>query len=130
MDRRRMKARWKRREPGVMNETEQAWHRELLRRADVLVITDSTPVHVEFERHKLKLADNTFYTPDFLVLMGDGSIEFHEVKGSWKMPGQDDSRVKIKVAAEQFWFFRFRSIEATKIAKKRGGGWSFREEVF
>lgn len=75
-----------------------------------------------FQQIKLRLADNTFYTPDFMVLMKDGSIEFHEVKGSWKAPNQDDSKVKIKVAAEQHWWSKFVSVEIKKIAKKHGGG--------
>lgn len=51
----------------------------------------------DFEPEKLRLADRTFYTPDFRVIMPDGQIHFHEVKGHW----EDDARVKIKVAAEQ-----------------------------
>jgi hypothetical protein len=47
---------------------------------------------------KFRLADATFYTPDFMVMFANGSIEAHEVKGFW----QDDSRVKIKVAADMF----------------------------
>jgi len=72
---------------------------------------------VFFERIKLKLADRTYYTPDFMVLRSDGSLEMHEVKGFW----EDDARVKIKVAAEQFPVFRFVA------AKKKGGGWVFEE---
>lgn len=51
-----------------------------------------------FEQVKIRLADKTFYTPDFLVVTNDGTIEFHETKGFW----EDDARVKIKVAAEVF----------------------------
>lgn len=51
----------------------------------------------DFEAVKLRLADSTFYTPDFRVILADGTEEFHEVKGHW----EDDARVKIKVAAEQ-----------------------------
>lgn len=69
-----------------------------------------------FEGLKLRLADNTFYTPDFAVMMADGSIECHEVKGFWA----DDARVKIKVAADQY---PFRFIAVTAVAKKHGGGW-------
>lgn len=65
-----------------------------------------------FEAVKLRLADNTFYTPDFAVMAKDGVIEMHEVKGFW----QDDARVKIKVAAAQFPF-RFFALKARK------GGW-------
>ena len=59
---------------------------------------------------KLRLADNTFYTPDFMVVRFDGVIEFHEVKGFWR----DDARVKIKVAAKLFPWFKFRAISKIK----------------
>ena len=51
-----------------------------------------------FEGLKFRLADNTFYTPDFAVLKSDGLLEMHEFKGRW----MDDARVKIKVAAELY----------------------------
>ena len=44
-----------------------------------------------FEGLKLRLADNTFYTPDFAVMLSNGQIECHEVKGFWT----DDARVKV-----------------------------------
>lgn len=69
-----------------------------------------------FESVKFRLADKTFYTPDFLVMRGDGQIEVHEVKGFW----EDDARVKIKVAAETFPF-RFLAI------KKGRMGWEVEE---
>lgn len=78
-----------------------------------------------FEGIRLKLADLTYYTPDFYVLYPDGGIEMLEVKGSWKAPNQDKSRVKVKVAAEQYPEFKFVAI--TEIPKKKGGGWD-REE--
>lgn len=62
-----------------------------------------------FEAVKLRLADNTFYTPDFMVLPRSLSLEIHEVKGFWR----DDARVKIKVAAEHFPF-RFYAITKAK----------------
>ena len=75
----------------------------------------------KFEGLKLRLADNTFYTPDFAVMAADGVIECHEVKGFW----QDDARAKIKVAAD-LYPFRFIAVKAR--AKKEGGGWKV--EVF
>jgi len=51
-----------------------------------------------FESMKFRLADKTFYTPDFMVLLKNGQLEAHEVKGFW----EDDARVKIKVAAEVY----------------------------
>ena len=71
----------------------------------------------KFEGIKVRLADKTFYTPDFAVLLADGTVEFHEIKGQWR----DDARVKIKVAAEQYPLFVFRGVQAE--AKVRGGGW-------
>jgi len=64
-----------------------------------------------FEGVKLRLADKTFYTPDFAVMLSDGQMEMHEVKGFW----QDDARVKIKVAAEMYPF-RFFAIKKIRSA--------------
>lgn len=62
-----------------------------------------------FEAIKLRLADKTFYEPDFAVMLSDGQMEIHEVKGHW----EDDARVKIKVAAEMYPF-RFIAIMSEK----------------
>lgn len=101
---------------GQMNKTEAAYaqHLELLRIA-------GTIAWYKFEGIKLRLADNTFYTPDFAVMLADGLIEMQEVKGFW----QDDARVKIKVAAE---IYPFRFVAVRPQAKKHGGGWD--TEVF
>ena len=60
-----------------------------------------------FERHNLKLADRTYYKPDFEVMLPNGEIEFHEVKGFM----MDDANVKIKVAAQQFPQYVFRLVQ-------------------
>lgn len=52
---------------------------------------------------KLRLADLTYYSPDFMVIAQNGEVEFHETKGFMR----DDANVKIKVAAEQFPWFTF-----------------------
>ena len=70
-----------------------------------------------FEGMKLRLADNTFYTPDFAVMLQNGQIEMHEVKGRW----MDDARAKIKIAAEMY---PFRFLAVTQQSKKLGGGWN------
>lgn len=70
-----------------------------------------------FERHNLKLADKTYYKPDFEVMLPDGSIEFHEVKGFM----EEDANVKIKVAADQFPQFVFRLVQWDRLA-----GWKVR----
>lgn len=70
-----------------------------------------------FEGMKLRLADNTFYTPDFAVMLKGGMMEMHEVKGHW----MDDARAKIKIAAEMY---PFRFLAVMPKAKKDGGGWN------
>jgi hypothetical protein len=53
-----------------------------------------------FEAIKLRLADATFFQPDFFVQRMDGALECHEVKGFW----EEDARIKIKVAAALYPF--------------------------
>ena len=96
---------------GQMNKSEGVYaaHLELMKGAGHIL-------WYRFEGLKLRLADNTFYTPDFAVLAADCVMECHEVKGFW----QDDARAKIKIAAD-LYPFRFKAFKAE--AKKRGGGW-------
>jgi hypothetical protein len=101
---------------GAMNKTEAAYESDL---RDALSLGDIR--WYRFEGLKLRLADNTFYTPDFAVLASDNVMECHEVKGFWR----DDARAKIKIAAEMYPF-RFKAVKA--LAKKHGGGWE--EELF
>lgn len=89
-----------------MNRSEARYAREVL---EVRRLAGEI-LHWEFEPVKLRLAKATFYTPDFLVLSADRTIEFHEFKGHW----QDDARVKIKVAASQFSFWRFIAVQRKK----------------
>lgn len=95
------------REEGKMNKTEAQYE------LSVLIPLKAAGIVAEwrFEGITLRLADKTTYTPDFLVVLVDGSIELHEVKGSWKAANQDDSRVKIKVAPVLFPWFRFTSYD-------------------
>jgi len=96
---------------GVLNKTEKSYeqHLKVLQHAKEIV-------WYRFEGIKLRLADNTFYTPDFAVMTAAGQIEMHEVKGFWL----DDARVKIKVAAEQYPFKFFG-------VTKKGTEWKFEE---
>ena len=73
-----------------------------------------------FEAIKLKIADGAcFYTPDFLVLMPDGSLELHEVKGSPRI-FTDDAKVKVKSCATQYPF----PVKVVCPSTRRsGGGW-------
>lgn len=96
---------------GQRNKTEAAYERHLegLKHAGEVA-------WFKFEGVKLRLADNTFYTPDYAVMLAGGQMEMHEVKGFW----QDDARAKIKIAAD-LYPFRFLAVKAK--AKKDGGGW-------
>lgn len=74
----------------------------------------------KYEAVGLRLADKTFYHPDFMVLTADGVLEIHETKGFM----QDDANVKLKVAACSFPFV-FRLVK--RAAKKDGGDWLIKE---
>lgn len=100
---------------GQRNKTESAYERvlELRRQAGEVA-------WFKFEGVKLRLADNTFYSPDYAVMLADGSMEMHEVKGVWL----DDARAKIKIAADMY---PFKFIAIRKQTKREGGGWAAEE---
>ena len=100
---------------GTMNKTERQYSEYL---GDL--VYSGEVLWWRFEGLKLRLADNTFYTPDFAVLAKDFVMECREVKGHW----HDDARVKIKVAAAMYPF-RFMAVQA--VAAKNGGGWKTEE---
>lgn len=97
-----------------MNKLEQRYaaHLELERLAGVWLWW-------EFEPITLKLAHDTRYTPDFALLDPGGHLVLHETKGFWR----DDARVKIKVAARLFPFFRFTAVEWQRKAQH----WTFKQ---
>lgn len=99
---------------GERNKTEAAYeqHLEMLKRAGEIL-------WYAFEGIKFRLADKTFYTPDFAVMNADGEIEIKEIKGSMAI-FQDDAKVKIKVAAEMY---PFRFFVVVPKLKRDGGGW-------
>jgi hypothetical protein len=103
-----------RHEPGRMNGLEKKYAAHLELRRATGEIRDW-----KFEPLKLKLAPATFYQPDFGVQLPDGRIELHETKGHW----EDDARVKVKVAAALFGWFRFVGVRWDKDAKD----WKFEE---
>ncbi len=67
-----------------------------------------------FERIKLRLADATFYTPDFDVIGIGGELAFHEVKGGFV---REDAWLKFKIARELHKWAAF------KLFQKVGGEW-------
>lgn len=89
-----------------MNKTELAYA-EFLRERKML----GEVLDYEYEPVTFSLAKNTRYTPDFLVVMADLTIEIHEVKAcraSGAFLCEDDARAKWKIAAEKNWMFTFR----------------------
>lgn len=99
---------------GERNKTEAAYeqHLKLLKHAGEVL-------WFRFEGVKLRLADNTFLTPDFAVMLANGQMEMHDTKGAPAV-FTDDARVKMKVAADTYPFV-FRVIYPRK--KADGGGW-------
>jgi hypothetical protein len=97
-----------------MNQTETAYADLLEKRR-----LDGEILAWWFERITIKLAEDCRFTPDFLVIRGDMSCEFIDVKGSG--PIDPKSAVKVKCAAQEFWPFWF--VVEQKQTKKNGGGW-------
>lgn len=96
-----------RHEAGRMNKLEAAYAAHLASEQ-----VAGRVIRFRFEALKLRLADATFYAPDFLVLLSTGAIELHEVKGHW----EDDARVKWKATAEQFFEFFFVAVTRVRSA--------------
>ena len=89
-------------------ETAYGQHLALMKRAGEIL-------DFRYEAMKLRLANKTFYTPDFMVISKD-FIEFHETKG-WM---RDDAAVNLKVAATRFPCFKF------ILVMKEGKGFRFK----
>jgi hypothetical protein len=104
--------------PGHMNRTESAYaqHLELQKRAGEIA-------WYAFDAVKLRLADNTFLSVDFFVMLANGELQARDVKGSLKII-TEDAAVKMKVANQ---YFPFRFFYAIPKPKKLGGGWDLIE---
>jgi hypothetical protein len=94
-----------------MNKTEAAYSQRL----DLQKAAGEILWH-RYEPMKLRLADGSYYTPDFGVLTRDCLFELHETKGFWR----EAARVRIKVAAS-IYPFKFIAV------KKIKGGWEQEE---
>lgn len=97
--------RLKRHETGRMNSLEERYLKEII----APKMLSGEVFSWLFESINLRLADKTYYRPDFIVFHTD-CIEVVEVKGFW----MDDARVKWKVAAEQFPMFDFTAVTYKK----------------
>lgn len=99
---RRFSAKGRTRKAGQMNKLETSYAAELER-----MRLSGEVFAWMYEPVGLRLADRCTYNPDFLVILADGTVEFHETKGFW----EEDALVKIKVAAQTFPFFVFRAFQ-------------------
>ncbi len=98
---------------GKMNKTELAYAQYL----DALKACSEVSWW-SFESVKLRLADATYYTVDFMVMRSNGELEAHEVKGGYAF---EDSLVKLKVANEMFpWSFFL-------VKKGKNGTWNIKK---
>ena len=101
---------------GMLNKTEQNYKEYLEQERQC-----GRVIAYWFEAIKLKIASNRCsYTPDFLVMRPDKTLELHEVKGSLKIFA-DDAKVKCKVCADECPIPLF---IVTPKPKKEGGGWN------
>jgi hypothetical protein len=64
-----------------------------------------------FEPCSFNLGHSCRYNPDFLVILADGRVEFHEVKGGRI---EEDSLVKMKTFATVYGFFPLKLAQRTK----------------
>jgi len=94
--------------PGQMNKTETRYLQQVLEPA----VQQGKYTSARFEALKFRLADRTFYTPDFVVINAEtGHIEIHETKGGYIT---EDGRMKWKIAAEQFPEYRWLLVQQKK----------------
>jgi len=82
-------------EPRVNARFRNAWERQYADHLEAKRVRGEI-LRWDYEPETLRLADRTTLCPDFRVVLPDGLIEFHEVKGFRR----EDAMIKIKVAAE------------------------------
>lgn len=105
------------RDGAARNKTEEAfWQMQLIRKRTGEI------EDCQWEPFNLRLAQNTWYRPDCLVVENDGTMTVMEVKGTFF---RDDARVKVKVAARQHYYFSF----VVAVGKKEGSEytWTYEE---
>ena len=102
-----------------MNKTEEryAWHLEVRKREGRILAW-------HFEQLKLKLTSTIpgrrgiHYTPDFFIVLPDGTFMIDEVKGAFI---REDAMLKFLMAAELFPWFHWRMVQSAGGL----GGYSF-----
>jgi len=96
---------------GKMNKTERLYSEELERQKNAGEIK-----RWWFEAINLRIGENCFYKPDFLVMTKENVLELREVKG-WMA---DDALVKIRAISEKYPF-------PLKVVKLVKGKWEIKE---
>lgn len=122
MSRPTTKARWRPpKTPGQMNATERRFESTFLKPG--LWAEDIVGWHYEPAKWRFGTDFKATYTPDFMVLMPDGTIELIDVKGSggW----EDSTRQKIKACAEKYPAFAW-----IGYTEKKGNRGEWVREVF
>ena len=76
----------------------------------------------KFHPMRVRLADNTFYEVDFIVVPDDFVLEIHETKGGFTT---DKGQLKLKLCGEALPCFRM--FKVIRQPKKAGGGWLLEE---
>lgn len=99
---------------GQMNKTEAAYAQRL----EVLK-HDGQILDWRFHALRVRLANNTFYEPDFLVMTAAREIQIHETKGSFTTQA---GQTKIKLCAEVLPWFR-----VIKASLQKDGSWTLQE---
>lgn len=105
--------------PGEMNSTEKKYAQTVLEPRKLA----GEIVDYQFEAVTLKIGKGTRWTADFFVMYPDGLLEFVDVKG--RQPDEQSQRVKIRLASEKFYMFRF--IVARLQLARDGGGFDLEE---
>lgn len=96
-------------EPRDMNKTERKYslHLEQERLSGRILRWD-------FEAIRLRVNDNCWWRPDFLVVDCDGFIELHDTKAFWKSKGrahiEDDALVKMQAIAASLPHFVVKAV--------------------
>lgn len=109
---------------GRMNKTEAARYRELLALEDSGEIMRGS---IMFEEVKFRLADRTWYTPDFLYVLRNGRIVVEEIKGyAAELQHREDGWIKAKAVADKYGHLAS-FVVLIALKKKDGGGWERRE---
>lgn len=111
------------RQRGVMNRAETKWAEELEAQKLGGVIADWWYEPLTLRLSHPDSGQPAKLTPDFLVLMTDGTTYLDDVKGSG--PDDNASMVRMKAAAELYPLWRFRIVK--RQTKKQGGGWKITE---